>query len=313
LSKKVLEWNLFSFVGDSCVLLVGSTRLMDGFSGTSDQPAYNNINQNHMHDWGVWTKQSAGYFQAVAHHNNITKNIMYNAPRATMNVNDGFGGGTVISQNLNFNAVRESSDHGNFNSWDRQPYLYYSASMANNIGFVPKTQIIRNNFVIRASFTTPSSNDYALDHDDGSGCYLDSTNFLVYGGIKFRDGLDKVADGNLIVYPSGSQAYGCAFQVNGFNTDAFTRNTVVSETGQFYGYCAGYPGNAGDRFLLRQNQYFTPNMATLPFNNGGCGPAVTSLKQYQAAGYDLGSTQLDQITTSEIIGMAEKLIGFVAG
>ena len=35
-----------------------------------------------MHENGVLTKQSSPYFQTVACHNNITKNVMYNGPRA---------------------------------------------------------------------------------------------------------------------------------------------------------------------------------------------------------------------------------------
>lgn len=50
-------------------------------------------------------------------------NLFYNMPRAAINKNDGFGGGTRITNNLITNTCRESGDHGNFNSWDRQPFL----------------------------------------------------------------------------------------------------------------------------------------------------------------------------------------------
>ena len=36
--------------------------------------------------------------------------------------NDGFGGGSEVTENLLWNTCRESSDHANFNSWDRQPF-----------------------------------------------------------------------------------------------------------------------------------------------------------------------------------------------
>ena len=38
-------------------------------------------------------------------------------------MNDGFGGGTVIEQNLFFASLLETSDHGPYNSWDRLPFL----------------------------------------------------------------------------------------------------------------------------------------------------------------------------------------------
>ena len=50
-------------------------------------------------------------------------NIFFNGPRAGINFNDGFGGGSNETENLLFNAVRETFDHGPFNSWDRQVYV----------------------------------------------------------------------------------------------------------------------------------------------------------------------------------------------
>ena len=42
---------------------------------------------------------------------------MYNGPRAAINFNDGLGGGSVVEKNLLFKMVRETNDHGPFNSW----------------------------------------------------------------------------------------------------------------------------------------------------------------------------------------------------
>ena len=42
---------------------------------------------------------------------------------AGINFNDGMGGGDLIRGNLIANCVRESGDHGPFNSWDRVPYI----------------------------------------------------------------------------------------------------------------------------------------------------------------------------------------------
>jgi len=42
----------------------------------------------------------------------VLKNIVYNGPRAHLNHNDGFCGGTVHESNLIFNSCRESGDHG---------------------------------------------------------------------------------------------------------------------------------------------------------------------------------------------------------
>jgi hypothetical protein len=94
--------------------------------------------------------------QAISANTTLQDNVCYNGPRAGINWNDGFGGGNAIRGNLVFNQVRETGDHGPFNSvsishtvrttphlpsryahlpsryghlpstlfqWDRQPYL----------------------------------------------------------------------------------------------------------------------------------------------------------------------------------------------
>ena len=77
-----------------------------------------------MHENGILTKQSSPYFQTVSCHNNITNNVMYNGPRAGINMNDGFGGGDLISGNLIFNMVRETNDHGPINTVTRPSSLF---------------------------------------------------------------------------------------------------------------------------------------------------------------------------------------------
>jgi hypothetical protein len=113
------RWNTvadteFVWLGDSAVALVGVAEgglaSVDGTGGNF--PSDNLVTGNHMHETGVLTKQSSPYFQTVACHNNVTNNVMYNGPRAGINLNDGFGGGDLISGNLIFNQVRETNDHG---------------------------------------------------------------------------------------------------------------------------------------------------------------------------------------------------------
>ena len=66
-------------------------------------------------------KQSSFVFQAIAYATRIVDNVHFNGPRAGINFNDGFGGADVLEGNLLANCVRESGDHGPFNSWDRVP------------------------------------------------------------------------------------------------------------------------------------------------------------------------------------------------
>eukprot|EP01049_Picozoa_sp_SAG25_P002756 SAG25_NODE_149_length_13742_cov_17.202155_12_plen_117_part_00 len=55
-------------------------------------------------------------FMAKSMQSEIRGNIMFNAARAHINQNDGFGLGTNVEGNLIYSSCRESSDHGPFNS-----------------------------------------------------------------------------------------------------------------------------------------------------------------------------------------------------
>ena len=100
--------------------------------------------------------------------------------------------------------------------------------------------------------------------------YNDTNNFLVYGGVKFREGLSKHASDNYMVYPNGPDSREVPFadQCRGTN-NSFTNNVVVSQTGQFYGSCAGYDtSDARDHVKIDWNSYYSPRKL---FNDGGCG------------------------------------------
>ena len=93
----------------------------DGRGG--EQPRGTVIAGNLVREYGVWQKQSSAYFGALASTTTIESNVIFNGPRAAVNFNDPFGGGDVVRGNLIFNHVRETTDHGNINIWDRGPYI----------------------------------------------------------------------------------------------------------------------------------------------------------------------------------------------
>jgi hypothetical protein len=63
------------------------------------------------------------WFQAKTMQTTIRGMVGFNGPRAGICFNDGFGGGNVLEDNVMWSWTRESSDHGVFNSWDRQMYV----------------------------------------------------------------------------------------------------------------------------------------------------------------------------------------------
>ena len=112
-----------------------------------------------MHEIGVYGKQTSCYFQALGQENRVEDNLCYNGPRAGINWNDGFAGGSTVSGNLVFNQVRETGDHGPYNSWDRQPYLTHSGNpdgfpptmkngMGDNVSILKMPDAVHANFFI---------------------------------------------------------------------------------------------------------------------------------------------------------------------
>ncbi len=95
-----------------------------------------------------------------------------------------------------------------------------------------------------------------------SSSYNDTNNFLVYGGIKFREGLSKHASGNWILYANGPDKREVPFADQCRGTEnSYKNNTVLSglSVGQFYGACAQYStSDQGDHVDIDFNRFYSP-------------------------------------------------------
>ena len=122
----------FAYIGDTAIALWGYTSGDDpalppgtGADGTAgNQPRFTTITGNLCREIGFNQKQSSCVFMGKQMSTTIAKNVMFNGPRAHVNENDGFGGNNTVTGNLIYNACRETSDHGPYNSWDRQVYAW---------------------------------------------------------------------------------------------------------------------------------------------------------------------------------------------
>ena len=100
--------------GDSAVVAYGEIDAETGDGVAGEYPSGLKVVGNHMHEIGVWGKQTSCFFQGISGNNVFENNVCYNGPRALVNVNDGFLGMTRIRGNVLFNPCRESHDHGNW-------------------------------------------------------------------------------------------------------------------------------------------------------------------------------------------------------
>ncbi len=128
---------------------------------------------------------------------------LYDVPRAGINIGDGCWGGHVIEFCDIFDTVKETGDHGSFNSWGRDRFWGLEGLDLNNdqtwkaekdVVFLDavKTTIIRNN-------RWRCDHGWDIDLDDGSSNYHIYNNLLLRGGLKNREGFYRVVENNVII------------------------------------------------------------------------------------------------------------------
>jgi hypothetical protein len=184
----------FAYVGDSAIVSLGEVQGIDGTA--RNVPVGTRVADNLGREIGLYTKQSGFYYHALSANATVTGNIAFNMPRAGISINDGYAGGHNISHNLIFNAVRETSDHGCLNTWDREPLMWDGARPDL---LYPLTSTVERNF-----FVSNYRSTWPIDHDDGSNSYLDRHNFLAWGGAKNYGGFNRTYKGNFYLYPDAA-------------------------------------------------------------------------------------------------------------
>ncbi|CAF1010016.1 unnamed protein product [Didymodactylos carnosus] len=285
--------NEFVWLADSAIILVGSTNGIDGFSVAS-QPANTLIQSNLIHETGIYVKQSSPVLISVSRSVSVIGNLMFNMPRAAINVNDGFYGNHTISWNVLFNTVRETSDHGPINSWDRQPFL----TDAVQPGLPSLWQ--HGSYIHHNTLFNNYRSVWPIDHDDGSCFYEDSYNFQVYGGKKNYLGHSKTDHHEIYVY---SDVNGGGFGSNVCLSDyAPTRGSSGWNETWIQNTCVLYQSpvpyniencDTANIFVpyLANNKIYIPSGTQVAFTCKVNGSSTRlSLEQWQSYGLDIGTT-----------------------
>jgi hypothetical protein len=294
---------------------------VDGLDGGVEQytqPADCHVISNMFHETGIYTKQTAGVFVAIARAPTITGNVFYNMPRAAINVNDEFYGGLTISHNLIFNTVRETNDHAGINTWDRQPYrtlqpknsIIVEAHLDSRglkvidseleASLRPQPQFVTRNFILATHRSM-----YCLDNDDGSSYYNDTNNFYVYCPKKNYLGNFQASVSNLYVYPdmnpfttSCFQAYSQDHGVGGVG-EVFMNNTcILAKTEEIYKFYDCVYDDPSIMPIAQNNRYYVREDLKIKVQckttEHGAWNWYT-LDDYQSHGYDIGSTQTNKL------------------
>lgn len=145
-------------------------------------------------------KQSAGVSLAVCERINVQNNTIYDVPRAGINICNGCFGGHIIEGNIVFDTVKETHDHGAFNSWGRDRYWDFRYEvMQEKLRKNPQLPLIDAfELVVLRRNVFECSHGWDIDLDDGSSNYLIEENLCLRGGIKNREGVCREVRNNLM-------------------------------------------------------------------------------------------------------------------
>jgi hypothetical protein len=168
-------------------------------------------------------KQTAGLEIDLAQSITVRHCSIYDMPRAGINIGDGCWGGDVIEYCDIFDTVKETGDHGSFNSWGRDrcwlPDINTVNAWVKQVPELPKLDAVKPN--ILANNRWRCDHGWDIDLDDGSSYYIITNNLCLHGGIKNREGFGRVDENNIIV---GSGFYPQVWFTN--SGDIFEHNIV---------------------------------------------------------------------------------------
>jgi hypothetical protein len=144
-------------------------------------------------------KQTTGVAIDMARRITVSRCSIYGTPRAGINIGDGCWGGHSIEFCDIFDTVLETGDHGSFNSWGRDRYW------VPNIEEISKRVQADSNLPLLDAMEPVVIHDnrwrcdhgWDIDLDDGSTNYHIYNNLCLNGGIKLREGYNRVCENNI--------------------------------------------------------------------------------------------------------------------
>jgi hypothetical protein len=149
-----------------------------------------------IHDIGEVEKQAAGVQISMSKGITIRHCSIYDTSRAGINVSEGTFGGHVIEFCDVFDTVRESADHGSFNSWGRDRYWELKGAPPEQLSELALLDCEKT--VIRNSRWS-CDHGWDVDLDDGSSNYEIYNNLFLKGGLKLREGFYRRVHNNIAI------------------------------------------------------------------------------------------------------------------
>ena len=146
---------------------------------------------------GVVEKQATGVEISMSYGISVINTSIYDASRAGINVSEGTFGGHLIDGCDVFDTVKETGDHGSFNSWGRDRFWHLYDLNQNEIHKYAYLDCISKTVIRNSRFRCDRGWD--IDLDDGSTNYEIYNNLCLNGGIKLREGFGRHVHNNITV------------------------------------------------------------------------------------------------------------------
>ena len=146
-------------------------------------------------------KQTAGVEIDLAQNITVRHCSIYDMPRSGINIGDGCWGGHVVEFCDVFDTVKETGDHGSFNSWGRDRFWRPEINEVNAwVKQVPELSLLDvvQPIVLRNN-RWRCDHGWDIDLDDGSSNYVITNNLCLHGGIKNREGFKRIVENNIMV------------------------------------------------------------------------------------------------------------------
>ena len=154
------------------------------------------VNDCLIHDIGIVEKQATGVQVSMSSKITISHCSIYDVGRAGINFSEGTFGGHLIEFCDVFDTVRETHDHGSFNSWGRDRFWHLKGAPAAELAKLAMLDCEKN--VIRNS-RWRCDHGWDVDLDDGSSNYDIYNNLFLNRGLKLREGFRRHVWNNIAV------------------------------------------------------------------------------------------------------------------
>ena len=146
---------------------------------------------------GMVEKQATGVEVSMAYGITVKDCTVCHTSRSGINISEGTFGGHRIEGCDVFDTVRETGDHGSFNSWGRDRFWHLEDLDDREAGKYAKLDMLSPNVITRSRFRCDRGWD--IDLDDGSSNFIITENLCLNGGIKLREGFFRTVRNNVTV------------------------------------------------------------------------------------------------------------------